>query len=50
MSDIHRIVDTLMAHLPRAARIDFPGAGHLLNLEAPDRFNRLVLDFLDRAR
>jgi pimeloyl-ACP methyl ester carboxylesterase len=24
-----------------------PGAGHLTNLEAPEAFNRLVIQFLD---
>jgi len=28
----------------------FPGAGHLLSLEQPDRFNEVVLEFLTRWR
>ena len=26
-----------------------PGVSHLLPLEAPDRFNRILLEFLDRV-
>ncbi len=33
---------------PRAERIDLPGVGHMINLEAPAAFNRAVLAFLAR--
>lgn len=33
------------------ARLEvFEGAAHMVNLEQPDRFNRLLRDFLDRSR
>jgi pimeloyl-ACP methyl ester carboxylesterase len=35
-------------HIPGATLITYPGVGHLLPLEAADRFNRDVLDFLSR--
>jgi pimeloyl-ACP methyl ester carboxylesterase len=47
--DIHEIVDTLGLRLPHAKTVVFQGAGHLPNMEQPDRFAATVLDFL-RAR
>jgi len=48
--DIHQIVDTLKVRLPSAKVIVFEGAGHLPNMEQPDRFSATVLDFLRRRR
>lgn len=47
--DIHRIVDTLSRAIPNARRAVIDNVGHMVNMEAPAEFNRLVLDFL-RAR
>lgn len=33
-------------NLPRAGLVVFPQSGHAINLEEPDMFNRMVLDFL----
>jgi 3-oxoadipate enol-lactonase len=45
--DIHATVD-LLAHSVRTARTEvLQGAGHLLNLDAPDAFNQAVLAFLE---
>lgn len=44
--DIQRIVDQLARNVPGARKVALEGAGHMLNLEAPARFNTLVLDFL----
>jgi 3-oxoadipate enol-lactonase len=43
------IASVLQREIPGAAREEFPDAGHLLNLEQPDRFNRHLLEFLARA-
>jgi pimeloyl-ACP methyl ester carboxylesterase len=40
------IASVLHREIPGAQRQEFPGAGHLLNLEQPERFNRLLLRFL----
>ncbi|HEV8377151.1 MAG TPA: alpha/beta fold hydrolase [Candidatus Polarisedimenticolia bacterium] len=45
--DIHRIADKLVADIPGARKIVLEGAGHMVNMEAPARFNETVLDFLD---
>jgi pimeloyl-ACP methyl ester carboxylesterase len=45
---IHRIADSLLTAIDGAKLIRFPGAGHMLNLEQPERFNREVADFLKR--
>ncbi|GAA0799624.1 alpha/beta fold hydrolase [Spirilliplanes yamanashiensis] len=37
------------AEVPGARRLELPGAGHMLNLEAPAAFRDAVLDHLDRA-
>lgn len=44
--DVHRIADRVQAEVPRARRVVLPRAGHMANLEVPERFNRAVLDFL----
>ncbi|MCC6929440.1 MAG: alpha/beta hydrolase [Gemmatimonadaceae bacterium] len=36
------------ARLPQVQRIDFPGVGHMINLETAAAFNRAVLEFLAR--
>jgi len=40
--------ETLVGRLPRAHAQRMPGTAHLPNLEQPDEFNRLLLDFLAR--
>ncbi|MBX9921773.1 MAG: alpha/beta hydrolase, partial [Mycolicibacterium frederiksbergense] len=42
------MADFLAANVPQMQRIDFPGVGHMVNLEAEAAFNRAVLDFLAR--
>lgn len=34
--------------MPRAERVVIPGAGHMVNMEAPDEFTAAVLEFLAR--
>ncbi len=36
-------------HIPLAGLLVFPHSGHALNLEEPDFFNRVMLDFLTRV-
>lgn len=43
------IADLLARSAPRARKIVMNGAGHLMQMERPDEFNRIVLDFLNRA-
>jgi len=40
------VADTIAARVPGAKKVTIHGSGHLLNLEQPDEFNKLVLDFL----
>ena len=44
--DIRAIADTLTATVPDLRRVSFEGAGHMLNMEQPSRFTKLVGDFL----
>jgi 3-oxoadipate enol-lactonase len=46
--DIFRIVDTLHATIPGAQRLVIDGAGHMVNMEQPDKFIDIVRDFLRR--
>jgi pimeloyl-ACP methyl ester carboxylesterase len=39
----------LAASVSGARSIEFPGVAHMIQLEQPERFNRLVLDFLDEV-
>ncbi len=45
---IDKIVDTLEKNVPGAKKVIIPGAGHIVNVEKPDQFNNIVLDFLSR--
>lgn len=49
VADIHQIVDVLTTSIPHAKLARFPGAGHMLNLENPERFNESILSFLRNA-
>ena len=42
------LVDRLAAEIPGARKVVFPGAAHVLTMEQPAEFNRVVLDFLGR--
>jgi 2-succinyl-6-hydroxy-2,4-cyclohexadiene-1-carboxylate synthase len=42
----HRAAEVMEARIPAARRVVVPGAGHILNLEAPEAFDRLVAEFL----
>ncbi|WP_204734562.1 alpha/beta fold hydrolase [Hydrogenophaga laconesensis] len=49
------VMKQMAAAIPRARYAELPGIGHLMNLEAPDEFDALLLDFLsepasDRSR
>lgn len=41
-------VEKMSAKIPGATYVCLQGVGHLANLEQPDAFNRVVLDFLNR--
>lgn len=45
--DIHAIVARLHRELPDSRSVTLADAGHLINMEAPVEFNRLVLAFLE---
>jgi pimeloyl-ACP methyl ester carboxylesterase len=38
--------DTLAAGIPGARKVVLPNVAHMVPLETPEAFNRLVLDFL----
>lgn len=46
LPDFHRIADLLQSQIPKARKAVLPGVGHLSNMEAPGRFNEIVLSFL----
>lgn len=45
-ADYHQIADFYTKQIPDSSAIIIPGVAHLMNLENPPEFNRLVLDFL----
>jgi 3-oxoadipate enol-lactonase len=46
LPDIHAIGDTLVSGIRGSTRVVIPGVGHMVNMEAPARFNDLLLGFL----
>lgn len=47
--DIQSVGDILERGITGARRVEIAGVGHLVNMEAPDRFNELVFGFLRKA-
>ena len=43
----HTLAGMVERDAPNARKAVIPGAGHMVNAEAPEAFNRLVLDFLE---
>ena len=46
MPVIHRIVDVLVSEVPGAQRAVISEAAHMVNMEKPEEFNKVVLEFL----
>lgn len=42
-----RLSDDIVAHIPAAHLVRLAGAGHISNMERPQEFNRVVLEFLN---
>jgi 3-oxoadipate enol-lactonase len=47
--DFYDIAETLVQAIPNARKKILAGAGHMANLEQPERFNELVLQFLNEV-
>ncbi len=50
MPSIHGIVDLIAAKVPGARTRVIPGAAHMVNMEKPAEFNRVLLEFLATPR
>lgn len=48
MPGIHDIADRIVAADPNAELVEVPGVAHMVNMEAPVRFNELLLRYLER--
>lgn len=46
-SDTHAAADALADGIPNARKVVMSGTAHVPNMEKPDEFNQLVLDFLE---
>jgi len=44
-----KAAEVMVAKLPRANRLTIPGAGHIVNIEAPKEFNKAVIGFLEQV-
>ncbi len=47
--DIHRIAKLLTTGIQGARCVTIPGTAHLPNMEQPEEFNRLILDFMKQV-
>jgi pimeloyl-ACP methyl ester carboxylesterase len=50
MPDIHAVSDLLIKGIAGAEKVVMTGVAHMVNMERPAEFNRIVLDFLARTR
>ncbi len=48
MPEIHEIANQLVESDPNAELVEIPGVAHMVNLEAPEEFDRVLLEFLGR--
>jgi 3-oxoadipate enol-lactonase len=48
MPGIHEIADLIVAANPNAELVTIPDVAHMVNMEAPERFNELLLGYLSR--
>ena len=48
MPGIHDIAQRIVSANPNAELVEVPGVAHMVNLEAPERFDELLLEFLSR--
>jgi len=48
MPGIREIADMVVAANPNAELVAIPDVAHMVNMEAPDRFNELLLEYLSR--
>jgi pimeloyl-ACP methyl ester carboxylesterase len=46
LAEKHALVDLLAKEIPGARQVAVANAAHVVNMEQPEEFNRLVLDFL----
>jgi pimeloyl-ACP methyl ester carboxylesterase len=46
LQEKHALVDLLAKQIPGTRRVTVANAAHMVNMEQPEEFNRLVLDFL----
>jgi len=48
MPEISNIIDLILEKCPNSERVVIPNAAHMVNMEAPETFNKIVLEYLDR--
>ena len=48
--DCRAIADALHQQIPKARKVLLPQVGHMSNMEAPERFNAPLWDFLRELR
>jgi pimeloyl-ACP methyl ester carboxylesterase len=46
LADIHGVADRLATDIAHAEKVIIPDAGHMVNMEKPEEFNQVVLDFV----
>ncbi len=46
ISDIFKIADKLNKEIRNSQRIEIKGAAHLVNMEKPEEFNRIIIDYI----
>lgn len=49
VADMHAIADLIVESAARAEKTIIPEAGHIVSMEKPEEFNKVVLEFLKRS-
>jgi pimeloyl-ACP methyl ester carboxylesterase len=45
--DVLAMADLMESRIPNATKVVIPEAAHMVNMERPEEFNRVVIEFLD---
>jgi pimeloyl-ACP methyl ester carboxylesterase len=46
ISDIFKIAEKLNKEIKNSSRIEIKGAAHLVNMEKPEEFNRIIINYV----
>jgi pimeloyl-ACP methyl ester carboxylesterase len=50
LADCKEVADIMEEQIPNSRKVEVQGAGHGMNIDQPEEFNKYVLDFIESLR